>query len=189
MVKMLLNHGARADSALTSNGSSPLHAAAKRGYHNVVARLLKATEANINLRRTTDGATALFVAAEKGFGDVVKVLIQHGADVNQRANTGATPLLVAVYHSYEDVVRQLIQAGCRVNSNSAGTDVGQDTQDASPLMMAAHRCHLRNSRAIVEMLLKAGADRTLKSQMNGLTARGLAERKGCRWGDAFWWQH
>jgi ankyrin repeat protein len=56
------------------------------------------------------------MASQQGHVDVVRVLVEHGADINKAANDGgATPLYIASYDGHVDVVRVLLEQGADIN--------------------------------------------------------------------------
>ena len=57
------------------------------------------------------GWTALHEACNHGFLDIVKVLIEHGADVNVHGLEGDTPLHDAAANGHEEITIVLIQSG------------------------------------------------------------------------------
>jgi uncharacterized protein len=96
--------------------------------------------------RDKEGWTALMHAASGGRTAIVKLLLQHGADVNAANNHGATPLYAASLEQHMDTALCLLAAGADVN---AATDKG-----CNALMAAA----TSNNTALVQLLLSHGAD-------------------------------
>lgn len=114
---------------------------------------------------TVNGATALIRGAAKGYTDVVKLLLSHGATVDQAAaSSGSTALMVAADRGHADgVMRLLINANANVN---LGTAVAGDTA----LMAAAGAGHGK----VVKFLLENGAQTNLVNG-DGQTAAELAD--------------
>lgn len=75
--------------------------------------------------------------------DIVKLLIEYGADYNEKESDGKTPLHWACYRNYTEVVEVLINSGADVR---ARTDVG-----TTPL-------HLVRSAEAARLLLENGAN-------------------------------
>ncbi|KAF9615381.1 hypothetical protein IFM89_023032 [Coptis chinensis] len=104
---------------------TPLHVAA--GYNNV--EILKylfnfSGPDKVHLEATNMyGETPLHMAAKNGCGGATRLLLDHGAYVEAKANNGMTPLHLAVWysHSAEDclTVRTLLEynADCSVKDN------------------------------------------------------------------------
>jgi len=72
------------------------------------------------------GNTALHLAAEKGFRGVCKVLLDAGADVNQKNNSvGWTAVHYAAYEGHNDVLRMLIAHGAIPNMVDKSGDTAE----------------------------------------------------------------
>jgi len=72
------------------------------------------------------GNTALHMAAEKGFRGVCKVLLDAGADVNQRnESVGWTAVHYASYEGHADVLRMLIAHGARADIADKAGDTAE----------------------------------------------------------------
>lgn len=107
----------------------------------------------------TPGWTALHAACKRSDPDpsFAELLIEHGADVNAVTRISkTTPLHNAV--SSAAVVILLLKEGAVVNP--------QDSDGKTPLMLA---CANFNSARVVEILIKAGADPTIKDKLYGAT--------------------
>lgn len=83
--EMLLKCGFKIDEK-DFEGRTPLHHA----YNQSFAKWLIAAGADVNSKDKI-GKTPLHYAAAKGYLDICKVLAEHGADINTKANDNATP--------------------------------------------------------------------------------------------------
>ena len=137
IAQLLLEHGADVSATDNNNNSVLVHAieqghraiidlleshsSSKQGlleYHLINAARENSMQqmkdfiesgANVNHRF---GSTALCAAAEAGHDEAVQLLIEAGAELNQREDeTGFTPLIAAAYHGHLMCVRLLINAG------------------------------------------------------------------------------
>ena len=81
-VNLLLRAGANAK-AMNRYGATPLSEAVVSGSGKMIEALLKAG-ADPKTLTTEDGETVLMTAARAGNVDAVKILLDHGADVNAR---------------------------------------------------------------------------------------------------------
>ena len=96
---------------------------------------------------------------------------------------GAGALYVAAQGGHVATVVQLVEAGAKIdlkdiNSNGRGSNASNGW---TALMAAASSGH----KAVVELLLKHGADRVARDNIDGMTAREVCS---VDWGDAFWQQ-
>jgi len=122
--------------------------------------------------RTVRGTTALMLAARSA--NKVKLLIEHGANVNERAASGFTALLIAArYHGNAEVVRLLLKQGAKAQEEKNV----QVRNSASALFFAATNGDVEMARA----LLDAGANVDEKMLVLGeflMTPLVAATRRG-----------
>src|SRR5690242_6116153 len=109
----------------------------------MIELLLKSgADANFTL---PGGETALMTASRTGKVGAVKVLLEHGADVNgKESKRGQTALMWAAAEGNAEVVEVLLKAGADMH---ARLDSG-----FTPLLFAAREGRM----AVVKALLKAG---------------------------------
>jgi ankyrin repeat protein len=87
-----------------------LWAAARKGDALAVKALL-AKGAEVNAK-TRYGATALSYAADRGYLEIMKILVEHGADVNIKDTFyGAPALTWAAYNGHVEVAKYLLEKG------------------------------------------------------------------------------
>ncbi|XP_035918653.1 protein fem-1 homolog B-like [Anopheles stephensi] len=182
---------------------TPLIVATLNGHLEIVHILLKLATPDLDKEgcvkvhgELTDGATALWVASALGRLNIVKMLIQHGAKVDNCTKKGSTPLRAACYEGRLDVVQYLVDHNanvCTVNmyNNTCvmiaayknytdvllyllekGAQVNEQAQcGASALYYAAECGHVE----VCEILLDYGA-RLMKSTFGLTPALAAAER-------------
>jgi ankyrin repeat protein len=110
MTGMLLYAGANPRATTRLGGYTPLHLAAQAGAAASIAPLLEAAS-EINARTAT-GATALMLASRAGNVDAVRLLVDHGADLNATESAqGQTALMFAAAADRADVVKYLVSKG------------------------------------------------------------------------------
>jgi ankyrin repeat protein len=141
--------------------------AVKAGNVAEVKRMLLAG-ADVN-SRDEEGSTLLMLAASVGNLGMVAALIESGADVNVQNERGWSALSRSVFNAeqnrgFADVAQALIDAGANIE---AAISYG-----VRPLMLAAGY----GETAVVEVLLKAGADVLAKNE-GGFTALMMVKQK------------
>lgn len=160
IVAVLLQAGAKpnvlsTDVLYTSHGwknkNTVLIDAVIAGNAEIVTLLIK-YKGNVN-QKGNDGLTPLHLACTYNL-TIVKLLLDHGADVNTKADArkGITPLMVATSHGCVDVTRLLLERGANVNAKIKVHDTA--------LTMACENGFLD----IIQLLLDAGA--TLGKQLH-----------------------
>ncbi|USK96353.1 ankyrin repeat domain-containing protein [Bacillus tropicus] len=112
ILKLTIDAGA--DPTLTNRyGGTALIPASEHGYIDVIKELL--TRTNIDVNHVNNlGWTALMEAIVLNNGNetqqqVIRLLIEHGADVNIPDNDGFTPLEHARAHNFEEIEKILIE--------------------------------------------------------------------------------
>ena len=144
---------------LDSQGRHGLHVAMLEGSLKVAKTLLDLSGTKVDTRSKND-ETPLMIAALKGHTAFAKRLIARGADVNK---TGWTPLHYAATGGYLEMIKLLLDEHAYIDTESPNK--------TTPLMMAAEY----GSEAAVKLLLKEGADTTVKNQL-GLNAADFAAK-------------
>ncbi len=151
-VKILLDGGFNIE-AIDNDGYSPLMAAAGFGCLTVVEELLK-HGANPNAVNK-DGKAAVHFAVMDAYAydeypddsdseepnqmneklkvEIIKLLVEHGADLNLIHGQGGTPIIDAVGYSYTTILRELMKLGADVNH--------ADQYGRTPLMIASKFGH------------------------------------------------
>ena len=141
---ILLNKGA--DVNLKSNtGWTALMTAIGRGASEDLIKGLIEHGADVNARFKT-GRTPLMLAVKMGKIEVARLLIDRGADLNQKAEIdGKTPLIIAAEEGYTDIAKFLVGKGADLNAQDKGGRT------------ALKSAELNKNKDIEELLKKAGA--------------------------------
>jgi ankyrin repeat protein len=110
LTNILLWAGANVAATTRIGGYTPLLIASNRGDAPTIEALVRA-QADPN-RATTNGTTPLMLAAASGSVEAVRLLIDHGANVNARENVkGETALIFAAAYGRAEVVGVLTAHG------------------------------------------------------------------------------
>ena len=152
-LKALLDEGVSANIE-GPNKITPLMDAAAIGSLDAMKMLIE-RRADVNAVNTY-GSTALMFSVTDT--KKVRLLLDHGADVNVAARSGRTPLLVAAFaNPSADVVRMLLAKGANVTV--------MDQRKVTPLNAAT----FGNDTATIRLLLDANADVNTADTFIGLT--------------------
>jgi ankyrin repeat protein len=116
LTAMLIKAGANVKAA-NRFGMTPLAVACTSGNAAIIEQLLQAGE-DANAVFTQGGDTALMTAARAGKVDAIRVLLNHGADVNKANARGQTPLMWAVADKNAAAAKLLIEKGANVNAHT-----------------------------------------------------------------------
>ena len=149
-VRALVASGANVN-ARSPMGFSALSGAAGKGHTEVVKFLLE-NGVNVN-EKLRFGTNALDQASFWGHVSTVELLLAKGADVNIRKDesNGYTPLLSAVDNGHISIAKILLERGAQVNA--------RDSRGSTALHSAA----LQKNDALIQLLLKHGADPSIKN--------------------------
>lgn len=175
MARLLLQHGANVN-LLSESGETPLHMAARSGIEAVLKLFLGKVDVNT---MTTKG-TALHVAASSGRPGVVKMLLEHGANVNARMDNSDTALHKAAVSGSLAVIKVLLEHAADVNARDclgrtalsdmmtryADCDNSENDRNNSNIQVEAIK------RILVEHGAESDADGLERIQITRLTDQG-----------------
>jgi ankyrin repeat protein len=159
-VRALAAGGAKLDPRSGREGLTPLQMARTRGHE----RLERTLQAITSARRPADPDAALLRAAERGDADAVAVALRTGAHIEARDRHDRTALLLASTHDRVAVARLLVAMG-------ADPDALDDRHDTPWLVTG-----VTGSVAMLETLLPARPDLTLRNRFGGLSPIPASER-------------
>jgi ankyrin repeat protein/beta-lactamase regulating signal transducer with metallopeptidase domain len=158
-LKRILEQTPKVVNALDQTGFTPLHIAAQNGRTEAAELLLEAG-ASVTAKQTQYGGTPLQYAASKGHVEICKLLLSHDAAVDATDKFGRTPLMWAAMHGKTEVAALLIEHGADVNARTTARTPGSESgKDSTALHFAVEKKH----DATVELLLKQGADATIRN--------------------------
>ena len=104
-----------------------LHECAKAGDTSCVIKELAKGSPGLKIQDDA-GMTALHIASSRCHLEIVKLLLELGADVNEKAKEGATPLHFAAQEDCLETVKFLLESGADINA--------KDDEGRTPLVRA-----------------------------------------------------
>ena len=159
-VRLLVARGADVTLAPERDGIAPIEHARSRGQDAVAATL----QAAIDAGQPEDPDPLLQDAAASGDADQAAVALRTGAALEVRDDHGRTPLLLAATHDRVDVARLLVALG----ADPDALDHRHDT----PWLVTG----VTGSVPMLEVLLPAGPDLTIRNRFGGVSVIPAAER-------------
>lgn len=107
--KLLIQRSAN-PALVSTNGSTALHFAARRGNDQVAELLVHHAKVDVNSKDSAH-MTALHLACVSGNAAISKMLLEQGADIRAKSTELMTPLHTAVYHGNSEVAARILQTG------------------------------------------------------------------------------
>mmetsp|Transcript_16232 Transcript_16232/g.35080 ORF Transcript_16232/g.35080 Transcript_16232/m.35080 type:complete len:935 (-) Transcript_16232:2103-4907(-) len=165
----------------SDEGVTPLLAASSEGHVAIVKQLISVGKANVNAK-DKEGTNSLMAAAARGHLECIQALItMEGIDVNSQNVDGHTALMFAyngknqvetLWERYSQFVSdaKLEKSTAAITDGEEAAEGGEkkdiDDGGTGPLIQEA----LNNHTTLVNLLLKAGADDTLKDKEGHVAA-------------------
>jgi ankyrin repeat protein len=144
LVKWLLEHGAdiniKCQTAEKNPGIRVIHHAAGFGHLEIVEYLLS-KGASVHDKDNNLQSTPLIFAAATGKTAIVQLLLNHGANVNERRGDGCFPLYIASQNGHAQTVHVLLQAGAQPTMHWG---------KISPMAIAKQRKHMEVAKVIAK---------------------------------------
>lgn len=165
VVKALLGkhaaNGSKKDyvDAASEDGITPLTAASSEG-HTECVKLLVDAKADVNAK-DKDSTTSLMAASARGHLDVVQTILAAGAHVNEQNVDGHTALMFAYNgkNQVETLWERYNQFVEEAKNNGESKEDIEDNETGTIIQDA-----LNNHTALVDLLIKNGADPSLKDK-------------------------
>lgn len=118
--KLLIDSGANLG-ASTSDGSTPLHAAAEKGDIETVRNLIaKDAEIDAKTSKEIGAMTPLHMAIMSGMTECAKYLIDKTPNLETRMGDGSTPLFLAIKKVNIELVKYLVFKKANINAENKG---------------------------------------------------------------------
>ena len=137
-VKLIINHGGVTKTAISTAISS------KR--LDIAEFLIKEVGADVNEQGSIVGLTPLISAVFSAQPKIVKLLIDHGADVNLKSKTSYTPLMIAAEKGNLEIVKTLVNHGADLNTRNEKN------------FTALYHAMEKDNIDVIKFLIKKGAE-------------------------------
>lgn len=192
IMRFLMEEGADAGPDSRMYAMTPFMAAAQKGQVDEMAVQMRVQDMRGQGldERYDSGMTVLHHAAKRGFVEIVGLLLDNGAQANQKDRSGMTPLMVAASEGHSlEVMKMLVQdmGGQGLDEGDDGGKTALHHAVACSRVSIIHRAG-RNTldqrpicEQMVQFLLLAGADPSITDR-SGRTPQVLAKlmwRQGC----------
>lgn len=155
VMEVLVRHTLDAGIAQEEN-INPLIASASEGHYKIVQLLLEKNVFHANII-DSDGSNSLMTAAVRGHTDVVKLLLANHIDVNARNIDGHTALMFA-YNAKNQLETLSNKYSDYISSNTTIVDGS----------LSLVKNAVQTQYNIIQMLIKHGADTTIKDNLGNL---------------------
>jgi ankyrin repeat protein len=168
-VRLLLDHGADVN-VRSQMGRTPLLVAAYTNGASETVKLLLSKGADVNTSDAT-GLTPLIAAASVNDALTAKLLLDHAANINPRANIAfaATALMAAAHNGNGELTRLFLTKSASVSPTSAaGAGIVKNGVVQFGSATALHFAVSGGNPEVVKLLLDAGA-RVDAQDMRGMT--------------------
>ena len=143
----------------------PLYYAARFGFCDLAKHLIAEHPEHVNVQGGRRG-TPMHAAARAGRADILSLLIEHGAELEGRANFNMTPLHVASGYGKLEAVRCLLDHGADINA--------RDRDDWTVLGWALSE---KNNIQVVRLLLERGVDVDVRDISSRTASLGTVEQE------------
>ena len=203
IARLLLTKGADVN-YVGLDHNTPLTHALQSGNLAMAEMFVKNDGADLALRVTEWDLSALDFATS---GDAVRLLVKHGAEVNDASSSGHTALHTAAQSNNMDAIHALVEAGADLEAADMidhrplhyaagfsytqtispqaalalldlGAEINAQSGDGQTALHAAARAGEPGSAEMVDLLLRRGADETILSRQ-GKTAWELVNARRC----------
>jgi|GEM_PF-3379274 len=167
-VELLLKNGAEVNGNDADTPATPLHIACQNNNISIVQTLLQ-HNADVNLTDSDANFPIEVVLEGDNYPDetsqlnMIKMLLDHGSDLEAGADEAGTPLLIAASNGQLLIVKELLKRGANIHA----IDSGDET--------SLHYASKNNRPKVIEELLAHGANINDKNDQGCTPLHGAAE--------------